>query len=363
MKKFFYLTFAFLFCFLTLTGCSISFDVGGGKTITNTEPLTVETGATPTEIAEEYLDATVTVMVVDLQGNEISLGSGVAVYAGGYIATNYHVINTAINSNYYGLEVYLNGETTGYEAEILWYNQSLDMAIIRSEYYNIPFVEMADRWIDTTNRLNILEQVITLGTPLDFSLQNSASLGYISSSEYRYATSETNLYEDLIQHSASISNGNSGGPLFDMNGYLIGLNTLGATGNTSSNQTVTANDIYFAVPIYPIMEIIEDVANGTFKMPTLGVSGYDKFEASMSGSSVDLEDGFKVSNVQISGACNGKLQTGDIIKNVICEDGKSFQINERNDLIYALLHSRSGDEITVEYKRGNSLDTAIITLA
>ena len=71
-KKLLFLSFAFLFCLFTLTGCSLSFDLGGGKTITNTEPLTIEAGATATEIAEEYLDAVVTVMVEDRSGNSIS---------------------------------------------------------------------------------------------------------------------------------------------------------------------------------------------------------------------------------------------------------------------------------------------------
>lgn len=359
-KKLLFLSFAFLFCLITLTGCSISFDVGGGKTITNTEPLTVESGSTATEIAEKYLDATVTVMVVDNSGNEISFGSGVAVYAGGYIATNYHVINTVVNSNYFSLEVYLNNQTTSYSAEVLWYNQNLDLAVIRCEYYNIPFVSMSDRWIDTSNRLNILEQVITIGTPIDFGLQNSASIGYISSAEFRYATSDSNLYEDLIQHTAPISNGNSGGPLFDMNGNLIGLNTLGASSNNSGQE---ANSIYFAVPIYPIMEIIEDIANGTFNMPKIGISGYDKYEASYSGVQTFNENGFKVISVENTGSSYNKLSEGDVITKVTCEDGKVFNIEERNDLIYALLHSRSGDKVTVEYKRGNSTSSVEITLS
>ncbi len=362
-KKLLFLSFAFLFCLFTLTGCSLSFDLGGGKTITNTEPLTIEAGATATEIAEEYLDAVVTVMVEDRSGNSISFGSGVAVYAGGYIATNYHVINTAVNSNIFELQVYLNTETTGYDAEILWYNQSLDLAIIRCDYYNIPFVKMADRWIEGSKHLRILEQVITIGTPIDFGLQNTASIGYISSAEYRYATSDTNLYEDLIQHSAAISNGNSGGPLFDMNGNLIGLNTLGASDSTSNGQTVSANDIYFAVPIYPIMEIIEEVANGTFEMPKLGITGFDKYEASYSNYGTFEEDGFKVSSVETNSSSYNKLSEGDIIKKITCVDGKVFEIEERNDLIYALLHSEPGDNITIEYKRGNSTSNVTITLS
>ena len=361
-KKLLFLSFAFLFCLITLTGCSISFDVGGGKTVTNTEPLTIEAGATATEIAEEYLSATVTVMVEDNAGDSISFGSGVAVYAGGYIATNYHVIDSAINSNYFHLEVYLNGETTGYTAEILWYNQNLDLAIIRSDYYNIPFVKMADRWIDSTDNLRVLEQVITIGTPLDFGLQNTVSLGYISSTENRYATSDTNLYEDLIQHSAPISNGNSGGPLFDMKGNLIGLNTLGASDKTSNGQQVDANSIYFAVPIYPIMEIIENVANGTYETPKFGISGYDQFQAASMGISSFTESGFKITSVESTGASNGKLQVGDIVTKVTCEDGKTFVIEERNDFIYAILHSSVGDTVTVEYKRGNSTSSTTITL-
>ncbi len=358
-NKLFLLSFVFLFSIISLAGCSLTFDFGGGKTITNTEPLVIETGATPSDIINEYLDATVTIFNVDKSGNSISFGSGIAVHSGGYIATNYHVVSYVISSpSVYSLKVYLNNGEVGYDADILWYNQQLDLAIIRCDYYDIPFVKMADRWIDSNNKLSVLEQVITLGTPIDFSLQNTASLGYISSVEHRYATNSGNVYEDLIQHSAPISNGNSGGPLFDMQGNLIGLNTLGVSDSNGND----ANSLFFAVPIYPIMLVIDKVVDGNYQTSSFGISGYDSIEAKQGGINTFTDSGVKVMSVDSSSCSYNKLQVGDVIKSVKCSDGKIFEIENRNDLIYAKLYSNVGETVEVSFTRNGSTSSVKIVL-
>ena len=355
-----------LCCFmLTLGGCDgCTLNLGRHK-ITYTEPLAIGVGATASEIAEEYLKATVTVVIVDSSNSSVSHGSGVAIHSGGYIATNYHVISSVVStSSSYSAKVYLNEGETGYDADVLWYNVSLDCAILRSDYYNIPFVQMEDRWIDSSNPLKVLEQVIAIGTPIDFSLQNTVSTGYISSTVKRYSTSENRVYEDLIQHTAPISNGNSGGPLFDLNGKLIGLNTLGIADKqaTATSSGYSANSLFFSVPIYPIMEVIDRVVAGTFVMPQVGVTGNDSTESALAGKNNISEDGFYVVSLTSGGAAQGHLSAGDVIKKITNADGKTFVIEERNDMIYALLSCKPGDTVTIEYKRLGLTRSTEITL-
>ena len=347
MKKVAVLSFLFAIM-LALSGCTL-FSCNDGKIVTHTEPLSLTTGASPTEIVEEYIDATITIFVFDASGDSVSLGSGVAVHSGGYIATNYHVISAVVNNSSYYLKVYLNNGEQGYDADVLWYNANLDVAIIRSEYYNIPFVEMEDRWISTSNPLRVLEQVVAIGTPIDYSLQNTASIGYISSTQKRYSTSDSRIYEDLIQHTAPISNGNSGGPLFDMNGKLIALNTLGMKDKDGTNG-YQANSLYFSVPIYPIIKVIDRVVATGFQTPVLEIQGYDELESDLRSINNLNEDGFYVSAVTVNGVSYGKLKVGDIIKKVTV-GVTEYTITDRNDLIYALISANSGDTIKVEYKR------------
>lgn len=311
-------------------------------------------------IAQTHVEAVVTIFVVEKSTDtEISFGSGVAIAKNGFIVTNYHVVqNVIVNSNVYKLEIYLNDNLTAYDGSVLWSNSTLDLAIVKCEYENIPFVPMKDRFIypAENNALYALETVIAIGTPIDFSLQNTITKGEIASAKARLSTSGGNLYEHLIQHTSAINHGNSGGALFDTYGYLIGLNTLGHD---------DAHSIFFAVPIYPIMIIIDRVVdayshNKTFAYGVLGVTAYDRHQAQISGKNFD-QTGVMVESVAPNGASFNKLQTGDIIKKIIVGD-KTFEIDVRNNLIYALMHTDAGDMVTVEYQRGIFTNTAVITL-
>ena len=330
---------------------------------------------TRTEMAETMLGAFATITVIRTADDyRTSMGSGIAINANGYLITNYHVIySEALNPDkyYLNLEMMVGTEfKTNIEAELLWYNASLDIAILKSAQNFNSYATLSDRWINTNNPLKIAEEIWTLGTPYEQGLWGTYSQGTISSNLYRVGTTgvgeSTYVHNYLIQHSAPISSGNSGGPLFDSAGNLIGLNTCGY----SSSSSKTANALFFAVPIYPVTialnKVISAYNNGTkYTTPLLGISGYDKDSASSF-----TEDGVYVQSVvETSNAFAQGLPTTSVIKgigNSTCQnanDASYKSITCSYDLIYALLHYYPGDSITLFYTYNGQNLSMIVELS
>lgn len=328
-----------------------------------TQPVSVASASSITELAEGLMDSCVTVCIEKKSTNKTnSFGSGVCVYAGGYIVTNHHVVESYLNdSESYSVKVYLNGSYTGLNSKILWYNEDLDVAILQCNEASIPYVQMKDRNIacSNTDKLRVLEQVIAIGTPVDFSLQNWCSIGEVSKLNC-YTTSSGNLYENMIGHTASINHGNSGGALFDLNGYLIGLNTLGND---------NANSIFFSIPIYPVIQVIEKVVAlneqevaSTLKMPKIGLTIYDGIMGYYNDKNFGIEDkGLFVEEVNTKGPCVGKVLAGDIITK-ITNGTKTYDIVNRYSLVYALISSLPGDTITITLTRASLTKTVEVVL-
>lgn len=362
-------------------GCSFIFttnyNINGSEhynqTVTHLTPINVNAQTDRSEMVEKYLEATATVKIINESGIMVSMGSGIAIYAGGYIATNWHVINNVIyypTRYFVETEILVNGEYETFEAKVLWANESFDLAVIRCNYYNIPFVKMKDRWINSNEPLRIAEEIWTLGTPFDESLRGAYSTGTISSSEYRFSVANNRVYEYLIQHSSSISNGSSGSGMFDKDGNLLGLNTLGVP----SSSSASANDLYFSTPIYPLINIIaqiaaldeDGIASTNYSFPVIGISGYDQVMSDVYNYDFD-KSGIYVQEVTKGGPAYGKLNAGDIITGISItmssEGGVGYYaVNLRNDLLYALTKFKKGDTIKIYYTRGIVNNYATITL-
>ena len=299
-----------------------------------------------------------------------SYGSGFVVHTGGFILTNYHVIEDVLadpvsygaTKVYYECYVSQDGGETYYPAEILWENSVFDMAIIIcEEFASLPAAKLKDRTIYCSDeeRIGLLEQVITVGNQKSY--HASATIGNISSTILRVATSETNVYEHLIQHNASINHGNSGGALIDMDGNVIGLNTLGDD---------DANSLFFAVSIYPAIAVLDKVVENYYATGSkteeivLGFTGTDSVLDSMSQTSVGFEgEGLYVTGVESSCLISG-LQVGDVIVEVKIQtsDGtESFEVWDNNSFRYARLNLLYAQNATFKVNRGgNIVELAII---
>lgn len=375
-------------CIFAFSGCGTlgltsSISTGGNSQYVSqyqeNQPITVEEGSSAAEIAQKYIDISFTVLiyqVTEVNGGSSksmelsSYGSGFVVHTGGFILTNYHVIEDVLadpvsygaTKVYYECYVSQDGGETYYPAEILWENSVFDMAIIIcEEFASLLAAKLKDRTIYCSDeeRIGLLEQVITVGNQKSY--HASATIGNISSTILRVATSETNVYEHLIQHNASINHGNSGGALIDMDGNVIGLNTLGDD---------DANSLFFAVSIYPAIAVLDKVVENYYATGSkteeivLGFTGTDSVLDSMSQTSVGFErEGLYVTGVESSCLISG-LQVGDVIVEVKIQasDGtETFEVWDNNSFRYARLNLLYAQNATFKVNRGgNIVELAII---
>jgi len=178
-----------------------------------------------------------------------SLGSGFLITQDGYLITNEHVVENATEI----LITMTSGEH--YKAEIIGVDRLTDIALLKVEGKNHPFLELGD-----SDHLIVGEWVIALGNPFGlFELNDkpTVTVGVISAVDRDWGQTESKrLYMDMIQTDAAINHGNSGGPLVNSLGQAIGMNTFIYTGSRYQEGFV---GIGFAIPINRIKEIVEEL--------------------------------------------------------------------------------------------------------
>lgn len=228
---------ALFFCFnLIFCGCSNKSDYFSVTTSDPIQKLSVE---------NENFASIVSPAIVGIKSVSAtsgSIGSGVCVKSGGYIVTNYHVI-----SNFGEITLHLhNGKTC--KAMVLKINPDIDIAILKANY-SIPYLSLAN-----SDSVKVGETVYAVGTPLSLSFNQTFTKGIVSALNRKISISLTdsnvNYMENLIQHDASINSGNSGGPLLNKFGEVIGINTLKIT---------DAEGLGFAVPVKTFEGIVNSI--------------------------------------------------------------------------------------------------------
>lgn len=230
--------------------------------------------------------------------NNYSVGSGCILDSRGYIVTNYHVIGDAKNDilvTLYGGDI-VKGRT-------IWANNDLDLAVIKIDVAGLPSAKLGD-----SDSLRIGEKAIAIGNPLGFEFQGTLTSGVVSGLN-RSIEVEGKYMEDLIQTDASINSGNSGGPLMNDKGEVIGINTI---------KVASAEGIGFAIPINQIKPVINKiVSTGDFKEPYFGVLGYDRAMTSSFSSNIMIDSGIYVYSVDYGSPANDAgIKKGDIILEV-----------------------------------------------
>ncbi|MFR4778184.1 MAG: S1C family serine protease [Finegoldia magna] len=302
--------------------------------------------STENAVAKKSLDSVVGITTVGVQENMFfqgrvveGVGSGVVVSKDGYILTNAHVVQDGKAEK---IEVLLtNGKKSS--AKLLWYDTTLDLAVIKTDMTGLKPVEMGD-----SDKVQIGDKAIAIGNPLGLDLQSTLTSGYISGKD-RTITLQNGLQMDgLMQTDAAINSGNSGGGLFDQEGKLIGINTAKAS----------AEGIGFTIPINVAKTIVDNiVSGGSFEGVKLGISGVDvKTFQQATGQKLSIDKGiYVVEVVRGSSAQKAGVTRGDIITKV---NGK--EINTMSSLKKALLEVRPQQKgkITV-YRDGNTKDLNI----
>ncbi len=270
-----------------------------------------------------------------------STGSGVIVSSDGYIVTNNHVIESATN-----IEVTTNDKRI-YEAELIGFDSSTDIALIKIKEKNLPFLEMAD-----SDASKIGEWVLAVGNP--FNLTSTVTAGIISAKGRNIEILEgRDAIESFIQTDAVVNPGNSGGALVNLNGNLIGINTAIIT------KSGRYEGYSFAVPSNLVRKVIRDLKEyGKVQRGYLGVDITDVNAQIAERLSLKAVEGIYISRVRSqSGAEEGGLKKGDVITRV--NGNKVKSVPELQEQIARL---RPGNSVNIGYIREGALRKATIQL-
>ena len=203
----------------------------------------------------------------EVKENLYSQGSGVVIKEGGFVLTNYHVIE---GGDSYQI-LMPNGEKA--EASLAGSDSSLDLAVLKVDgNYASQLIPAA---IGSSSNLLVGSTVIAIGNPSGEVLANTVTQGIVSALERsEVSSSNTTRSVDYIQHDAAINSGNSGGGLFNYKGELVGINTLKYGGSAYSG--VSTEGLGFAIPVdtaYPIaLQLIE---KGEVIRPQMGITVSD----------------------------------------------------------------------------------------
>ena len=284
--------------------------------------------------------------------NVSGTGTGIIMSADGFIITNAHVI---YESDYGGkaskVSVVLSSDSgydqTEYEATIVGYDVEADLAVLKIDAKNLVPAEFGD-----SDKLKVGELAIAIGNPLGFELFGSVTCGIISALNREVTINENTM--NLIQTDAAINSGNSGGPLINSSGQVIGINSAKLSSNYSST---TIEGLGFAIPITEAKAIINDLINYGYVTgkPQIGIGAADVSETQSRMYNIPV--GVYVSEIYEGGAADqGGIKKGDVI---IAVNGETIKTYEELNAIKNKF--KAGDKITLTVTRGDQdLDIEIV---
>ena len=245
---------------------------------------------------------------------EMATGSGVIIDSNGYIATNNHVIADA--------EELLVTLSTGEEisAEVVGTDPATDLAVLKIDRTGLPAASFSD-----SERLQVGELAIAVGNPLGLSFQQTVTVGVISALDRSIRIGEQTF--SFIQTDAAINAGNSGGPLVNAVGDVIGI-------NTAKINVPGVEGMGFAIPSNTVKRIINDlIEHGRIIRPWMGVEIREMDENTAEQLGLEVNQGLVVEVVIEGGPAQ---KAGILVRDVITEiDGKKIQSFERlREVIY-----------------------------
>ena len=269
-----------------------------------------------------------------------SSGSGFILTQDGYVVTNCHVIEGAVQ-----VEV-VTHEGTTYPAEVVGSDANNDLAVLKVEAEGLPAATLG-----SSDALVIGDMVAAIGNPLG-ELTSTQTIGYVSGKDRDVTTDGTII--SMIQTDAAINPGNSGGPLFNMRGEVVGITTAKYSGTTGSGASIEG--IGFAIPIDDVLGIISDLMDyGYVTGAYLGITveNTDEESAAMFG----LPTGAYVRSVESGSAAH---RAGIQPKDIIIDLG-GHQVSGITTLSRALRNFKAGDTTTVTVIRSGAQLTLDVT--
>lgn len=260
----------------------------------------------------------------------IMSGSGVIIKTGGEILTNAHVVK-----NMNTILVVMN-DGKGYEAQLKYIDEDTDLAVVKIKKIGLPVVKFANN-----EDIVVGKQVIAIGTPITFSLRNSATVGHISGLN----RSVGEPYR-LVQTDTAITHGNSGGALINMNGELVGITSSGYSG-TNTNFAVPVDTVKYVLNQFELYGKVRHISFGAeFQKDWLAELG------------VPSEAGLTIKGLEKSSPlAKASFKNGDVLVSV--DDVAINSIVELNELMKNYL---PGDTVKVGVKTNGEIKYADIVL-
>lgn len=321
----------------------------------NREPTAVNVSYTNTgkemtaeEVYATWVSSTVgistEIVTANVFGQTVSAaaGSGFVISSDGYIVTNYHVIDGAstIKVTFYDGSVY--------DAKLVGGEQTNDVAVLKIEATGLTPVIIGD-----SDAANVGQSVTAIGNPLG-ELTFSQTAGIISAKD-RTVTMSDGTKLNMLQTDCTINSGNSGGPLFNSYGEVIGITSAKYSNNGSSSATIEG--IGFAIPINDVVNIIQDLIEHGYVTgkPNVGILLDDVDAAAQR---YGIPAGSEVMAV-LEGSCaeKGGLQVGDIVTAV-----DETTVQSTAELQSAVKNYRSGDTVTFTVYRNGETIRLLLTL-
>ncbi|MCT7656948.1 serine protease HtrA [Mycobacterium deserti] len=309
-------------------------DVVEAFTTSNVTLDTSDSGPPPegrfAKVAAEVADSVVTIEATSEQ--EGSQGSGVVIDPRGYIVTNNHVISeAAINPSKYKMHVVFNdGEEV--PANLVGRDPKTDLAVLKVD--NVEDLSVAK--MGDSDKLRVGDEVIAAGAPLG--LRSTVTQGIISALHRPVPLSgdgsDTDTVIDGVQTDASINHGNSGGPLIDMNGNVIGINTAG------KSLSESASGLGFAIPVNEVKTVVDAlIKDGKIAHPTLGLTARSV--------SNDLASGAQVANVK----AGSPAEKAGILENDVVVKVGDRDVADADEFVVAVRQLKIGQDAPIEVVR------------
>ena len=297
---------------------------------------------TPGQVYARNVDAVVAVSSRVESGNGYleNSGSGFIISADGYVVTNYHVIEGAQQ-----VVVTPHGAAE-LEAEIVGSDATNDIALLKVAGENLPCVTLG-----SSDALAVGDQVVAIGNPLG-ELTATLTVGYVSAKDRIVDTDGTVI--NMLQTDAAINSGNSGGPLFDMNGNVIGITTAKYSGSSDSGASIEG--LGFAIPMDDVVDMLADLKE--FGYVTGAYLGVYVRDVDASAQSYGLPAGAYIEDV-VRGYCAQKagIRAGDIVVNL-----GGYDVDSVTTLTRVLRRFDAGETVSVTVYRAGRQEYLSVTL-
>ena len=293
------------------------------------------------DIYSSVIDSVVSISSMTSSGT--SSGTGIIMSSDGYVITNHHVITGALVISV------LTNDNQEFEAALVGSDEMSDLAVLKIDARGLQAAEFGD-----SSKLRVGDSVVAIGDPLGVQLRGTMTNGIISAINRDLTVGDRTM--TLIQTNAALNNGNSGGPLINCYGQVIGINTVKMSSYYSASATVEG--LGFAIPISVAKPIIDELIENGYVAgrPAIGISG-DSLP-SYYRTYYRLPEGVYVTSVNEGSDAKAKgIREGDIVTAINGE-----RISSIDELNTVKNQYAAGDEVTLTVYRSGTYYEVTVTL-